>query len=415
MKFRKIFIALAMVGIFMSMHAQPAGINHDANRILLNGADWSDLMDELASDRVNNKITIVHIGDSHVQPGTISGEVRKALQEKYGNGGRGLVCPLTLAKTNGPQDCSMKSSAAISAASKLIARSHPAGMGMTGVAVKFAGASTTLQVSTKDADGEFLSVNIFHSPNEPFEVWQDGEMLNSHRISPYADMVVLDSACTAASLALKGHGALYGMRLLSGKTGVVVDCIGNNGATYASYVKIPDFAVQLRDLNPRLVIISLGTNEAYGNYSSITSNIDRLLHEIERECPGVQFLLTTPLETHKKSGGGYITQSGVKGVRDLIMDYGRRNHVAVWDFYTVGGGEGAAKRWLSTRHMNTDHLHLTSAGYHVQGSLLSQALLNLLTGVDDGSDIEEPGDDGDEPQESDDADSEEEEVAADEE
>ena len=40
--------------------------------------------------------------------------------------------------------------------------------------------------------------------------------------------------------------------------------------------------------------------------------------------------------------------------------------------------------------MKTDHLHLGNDGYHLQGSLLAEALLRLFTGEDDGSDIVEP-------------------------
>ncbi|WPO79432.1 GDSL-type esterase/lipase family protein [Flavobacterium sp. KACC 22761] len=49
----------------------------------------------------NQKINIVHIGDSHIQGDLMTNEVRKKLQQQFGNGGRGLVFPYQLAKTNG--------------------------------------------------------------------------------------------------------------------------------------------------------------------------------------------------------------------------------------------------------------------------------------------------------------------------
>lgn len=367
--------------------AQPSGINNAANRIVLNGDDWDVLISNLQNgNRRNRKFTVVHIGDSHVQPGIISDEVRRALQNEFGNGGRGLISPLALAGTNEPTDYLLKSSSQISASSRLLSSSKPAGMGMTGVAVKFSGGTTTLSIRAKHPDDKFYRITLFHSDNTPFEVEQNGRQLKGHEVSRWASDYVLRESSDTTSLQLNGNGALYGVRLLNSKRGVVVDCIGNNGATYSSYLHIDGFARQLRDLDPQLVIISLGTNEAYGNYDNLTSNIDQLLNSISRVCPGVKFLLTTPLETQKKTSGGYRVQSNIAVVRDLILNYARSHQVATWDFYKVGGGSGASGRWLKAHYMKTDHLHLANDGYHLQGKLLATALMRLLNGEDDGSD-----------------------------
>lgn len=371
--------------------AQPAGINLWANHIVLNGDNWDNIIRYINNQRRHNyKFTIAHIGDSHVQPGIISDEVRRTLQEQFGNGGRGLICPLALAGTNEPSDYLLKSSASISASSKLLSSSKPAGMGMTGVAVMFSGASTTLSIKAKRLGDDFYRITLFHSNAAPFTVEQNGIAVKGKHTSNYATDYVLDTSADTANLRLTGSGALYGVRLLNSHRGVVVDCIGNNGATYRSYLNIDNFARQISDLQPQLVIISLGTNEAYGSFGNLTSNIDQMLSDISRECPNVKFLLTTPMETQKKSSRGYHIQSNIAEVRDLILAYGKSHHVPVWDFYQVAGGAGASNRWLSARYMKTDHLHLGNDGYHLQGRLLADALLRLLTGEDDGSDIVEP-------------------------
>ena len=389
-KIRQILLTLALFGSLAAV-AQPSGINSWANHIVLNGDNWESIISYINNQRRHNyKFTIVHIGDSHVQPGIISDEVRRTLQERFGNGGRGLICPLALAGTNEPNDYLLKSSSSISASSKLLSSSKPAGMGMTGVAVKFSGASTTLSIKAKRPGDDFYRITLFHSNNSPFTVEQNGITVKGKQHSNYATDYVLDTSADTANLRLTGSGALYGVRLLNSHRGVVVDCIGNNGATYRSYLNIDNFARQISDLEPQLVIISLGTNEAYGSFGSITSNIDQMLSDIRRVCPNVKFLLTTPMETQKKSSRGYRIQSNIVEVRDLILAYGKNHHVPVWDFYRVAGGAGASNRWLSARYMKTDHLHLGNDGYHLQGRLLAEALLRIFTGEDDGSDIVEP-------------------------
>ena len=382
MKMKNIFVIIMLALSAVAALAQPKGVDSLNNCIMLNGDDWSVMYEQLENG--NGKFTVVHIGDSHVQPGIISNEVRKALQAQYGNGGRGLICPLALAKTNAPSDYELKSSAAISAASKLLSRNKPAGMGMTGVAVKFAGGGTTLSIRTKQDGDDFDRVTLFHSAGEPFEVSQGGSILNDIDLSPTASSFELNGLADTASLRLRGNGALYGIRLLNNQPGVVVDCIGNNGATFASYVRIEGFAQQIKDLDPQLVILSLGTNEAYGSYTSLESNIDKLISSIKAECPNAKFLLTTPLETHKKGRHGYVVQSGIEGVRKIIMDYAQQHKIALWDFYAVAGGRGAAAQWLAVKYMSTDHLHLLSKGYQFMGSLLGEALLKTLTTKDSG-------------------------------
>ena len=104
----------AMLAVsLLTMLAQPSGINESANRILLNGDDWSGVIEKIGNLSEGVKFNIVHIGDSHVQPGIISDEVRRTLQERFGNGGRGLISPLALAGTNEPTDYFLRSSSSI--------------------------------------------------------------------------------------------------------------------------------------------------------------------------------------------------------------------------------------------------------------------------------------------------------------
>jgi len=49
-----------------------------------------------------SRVNIAHIGDSHIQADHFSGAMRQKLQVKFGNGGRGLIFPYRVAKSNEP-------------------------------------------------------------------------------------------------------------------------------------------------------------------------------------------------------------------------------------------------------------------------------------------------------------------------
>jgi len=186
----------------------------------------------------------------------------------------------------------------------------------------------------------------------------------------------------------------------------MVHSIGNNGATYSTYCKVPDFGQQLQVLHPQLVIISMGTNEATGNPATMETYITRLINDIRRHNPKAKFLLTTPMEFQKRTsrqvaqqvkvGGGkrrkaryktvyktvtsYVANSNVEQVRQIILDYGRKHKIATWDLYAVAGGRGASSKWIAAGLMNPgDHLHQLEAGYELQGMLLADALMQALT------------------------------------
>ena len=57
-------------------------------------------------DKLNeNRVTqILFLGDSHIQADWITSFLRNKFQEKYGNAGRGLVFPYSVANSNGPDD-----------------------------------------------------------------------------------------------------------------------------------------------------------------------------------------------------------------------------------------------------------------------------------------------------------------------
>ena len=348
------------------------------NHITYNGDDWSALRRKIHDKRAwtGGKFSIVQVGDSHIQPGILTDQVRKALQRVYGNGGRGLIAPLALAGTNEPRDYVISSTTAVTAKSRLMSRTWPVENGLTGVSVQFGGQRTSLTLRAKNDDDRFSTVTLFHAPRGSYESARVGDdVVMAREPSPYASTFVLNGSRNEVTLEdLPCQAPFYGAYLLNNTTGVVVSEIGNNGATCALYNKVDNWAEQLKLLRPELVIISLGTNEAYGTPSAMATSLDRMVRNIKQAIPGAKILLVTPVETQKGKG-----RTGTAQVRELIINYGKRNRIAVWDMYAVCGGQGSSNKWLSTGLMNNgDRLHQLEPGYTLQGMLLGDALLEAF-------------------------------------
>lgn len=365
----------------------PGYIRRAANEINLNGADWSGLRSRLrhVADTV---VSIVHIGDSHVQADIGTGYTRRRLQARYGSAGRGIVTPLRIAGTNEPRDYTFTSPDGI-IGSRLLKMPWPTEMAFTGCAAAPANPGEfRLRLSAREP---FDSLRV-HATG-PGLLWRDrkapGKVLD----------IPLDRAVTETEITLAAPPgtAIGGIELLHGHDGLLYHAFGNNGATYSTYCLIGGVGRDLAALSPDLIIVSLGTNEAFGRLvpSAFTSAMDELVTDMRRHNPRAEILLVTPAECYRRTtrtvtrrGKGkrrrrtrvtsYAVNQNIARVRDLIMDYGRTHHIPVYDWYSVAGGAGSAARWLADGTLGRDRIHLSAAGYRLQGELTAQALIKAL-------------------------------------
>lgn len=384
-------------------------LNLRANKIDLKNNNWERLYKKL---RNSNKHTfsIVHIGDSHLQADVGSGRVRELLQEKFGNGGRGLICPLRICGTNEPYTYTFSTSAQC-ITSRLLKRPWATDMGFTGTAFtpQTANFDITLSTSTtRDPYGSpFDRIRIFASC--PLSVTL---VANEHNIlltpivtqTDYYTDIHLPQSVVTAKLSLNSFETvnIYGASLHNGNYGVEYHTIGNNGATFATYNELRTVGFDISHFKPDLVILSLGTNEAFSNITNdqLEADIDYMIANIRKHNPDAEILLTTPMECQKtkvtytytkkrkKRKRKKVKQTSmvinvkVKQMRDVILKYADNNNIPVYDFYAVAGGENASKQWAAKDLMARDHIHNSYKGYLLQGDLFYNALINVLKNYD---------------------------------
>ena len=68
----------------------------------------------------------------------------------------------------------------------------------------------------------------------------------------------------------------------------------------------------------------------------------------------------------------------MKRLRDVILRVAEEEKLPVYDFYVVAGGRGSSDKWFNDQYLNRDHIHLTRAGYTLQGHLFTEALEEAL-------------------------------------
>lgn len=337
------------------------------------------------------QVSIFHLGDSHLQAGFLGGTIMHSFQRDFGNAGRGLITPLKLAKTNEPFDYDIFSSNPWTS-SRCVATKPRFLTGIGGIALRTGTDPYDLRILCKTQAGfnyTFNKVRIFHSPN-PQEIFhiqaQDNKVIAYQRTRPFLTELTLSGHNNQLTLLGKGFnptsGSIYGFSLENGKSGVLYHAVGLNGAQFFHYKRIENFGNQIHALNPQLIILSLGTNEAFrGNVTEqqLMREIESLVGPIKKQNPQAAILMTTPAECQQKVPVNgivqYVPNHNMRIIRNAIVKYALQNHYPYWDLYRISGGDGSSENWVESKMLARDRVHFEVAGYRVQGNLFYQALM----------------------------------------
>ncbi|MCX6351788.1 MAG: GDSL-type esterase/lipase family protein [Bacteroidetes bacterium] len=337
----------------------------------------------------DNKVNIVQIGDSHIQADIFSDRFRKRVQEFFpgGNGGRGFIFPYTIAHTNNPYNYKVEYTGKWKSC-RNVEWNKTCPLGLAGISVTTYDSIVTITISQPAYAGQRYDctrVRIFYDETDTSHTF---EMLN-----PAADNVFdikdepgihqwdIKEATNVVSFSISRKSdcntpfTLYGLTFETRDPGIVYHAIGVNGAEVLSYLRCDLMSKQLRALQPDLVILSLGTNDAFApNFDStfFHNNYVKLIDALRAENPDVPILLTTPGDCyfHKKVNAYEEIAARV------MVRIGTEKNCAVWDFYKVMGGYGSIANWSGAGLTQRDKVHLSNDGYKVQGDLLYEAFID---------------------------------------
>jgi lysophospholipase L1-like esterase len=344
-----------------------------------------------------SRVSIVHLGDSHLQADEFSGRVRQELQRAHGSAGRGLVFPFSVAKTNGSPSLRTAAASGRWRAKRVISAlpdsTLPVGLSGISLATADSGAAFTLRVPIRYwTDYQFNYLKLLRQPSPAAFDWQ---VLSEHgRVlgtvpgagRGVADSLPLDSLRSQLTLRTtrrspaQTSAVLYGLLLENGHPGVLYHTVGINGAAVRHYNRAPLFFEQIPLLQPDLFIISLGTNDAFhsGEFEPTrwAAQLDTLVSGLRRRAPQAEFLLCAPADSYRARRYRNPDLARLSGV---LRTYAQAHDLAYWDFAAVQGGYGSMGRWRAAGLALNDFVHFSSAGYDLQGLLLYLAIQDGLS------------------------------------
>ncbi|MDD8025035.1 MAG: GDSL-type esterase/lipase family protein [Acidobacteriota bacterium] len=355
-------------------------INPEINRIVRSTPALDLVFDKLRDLEAGKpgQTVIFHIGDSHVEAGFFPGVVRAGLQQRFGDGGRGCVKPTVVGVYPKKRLSSIvvrQDVKAVRLAAGL--KADEPGRGFTGLIVYHDKGYEYLDFNVLDADNRVIATIPAGRPRD----WpgSGGIQISNVELPGIFRNIVLRAATNPQRPGAR-YAQLYGLSLESGTSGVVYHSYGVNGGNCDTMLRSAYLHKQLERVQPDLIIISLGTNDASTplfRRGDFAARLEALLAKVREITPHSAVLLTTAPDSYypRLRRRPARPNPNMSAVRDVIAETAAARGCSFWDLFTLMGGTGSMKLWRDSALANVDNIHFTKEGYQRQGRMFLDALL----------------------------------------
>ncbi len=337
----------------------------------------------------NGKVSILHMGGSHVQGGFLTDRLRYNFSTlTYGvKGERGFVFPYKIAGTNSPYSikCNWKGNWSGCRSS---VSNHQCDWGMSGISAITSDSIASFEIMTTDIDSTvFLSnsVIIYHNSNEDYEISVDSSMSlvevarnmeDGYDVftfgKPYESFKFHIKRCVSQPSEFMLQGIYFGNSELNGFT---YNTIGVNGAGTYSYLRSTKFENQMLTIKPDLVFFGIGVNDANvpsDNFdqSAFEGRYEKLMEMIRRTNKDAVFIFITNNDTYYQKRQ---PNRNAYRVQESMHRLAEKYDGAVYDLFAIMGGLGSIDDWKDAQLAASDRIHLTKRGYELQADMMFEA------------------------------------------
>ena len=371
-------------------------------------------------------LVILQIGDSHTAADYFTGELRQKLQARYGNGGVGY---LDAGKPHiGVRSGAMKITASPGWTYHSIQRSdNIAEFWLSGFnAVATASGEVLTFASDTPVPFDSIEIEALRQPGGgAIDISLDGAVkssadLNGSTVEPVVLRLRPDGAPSdrvrQIEIRTRGNGvvSIASIGVYQKQAGVSYNNIGYPGATIDLVNKFDEklMADGLRRLDPQIVVLVFGTNEASKpnlDAPRYERNYEKAIARIQAALPNAKIVLVGPPDGAERPshclGKGpadaachpappsdanasasepadceWHTIAHLDLVRDVERKIAARHGFVYWNWATINPSQCAAHQLVAASPplMTPDHVHFTPAGYVKGADLFLDVLIPVI-------------------------------------
>ncbi len=354
-------------------------------------------------------VRVLQFGDSHTAADYETGPLRRALQQRFGDGGRGFLSVGRPWKAYTQEGVQLNGMSGWSPERGHFAKGKFVGDGQYGLlGVSIATSQHGARAySDLTAPASRIELDYLEAPRGgSLDLLVDGERVQRVKTAAtearaaYASFVVPEGP-HRVELAAVGDGnvRVFGLALDRPKAGLVLDALGVNGARAGDLLRIGEehFAGELRHRDPSLVVLAYGTNESSDDVPMAVyeRQLVDVLGRVARAVPTASCLLIGPPDRAVKhmepvaaepaSGAkGAIKMQAVWSTLPRILEVASMERkvaaaagCAYFSELDVMGGPGSIAGWAeeSPPRAMLDRTHLSRQGYTELGQAVASELV----------------------------------------
>jgi lysophospholipase L1-like esterase len=359
-------------------------------------------------------LTILQLGDSHTAADFFTGEVRRRLHQRYGDGGPGYI------DAGRPHPGIRSATFDVAASpgwsySALQKSESGSTYYLSGFAAKTSHTGEILTFSARQpVPYDLVEIEVATGPQSGvIKVAFDSlDPIEERLATPRADHLVYrfmpDGKEMAAlrrisiTTAENQPVTIASVGIYNRRYGVSYSNIGFPGATVDLLNKFQEglFSDELKRLAPQIVVLGFGTNEGFNdnlNLERYRAHYLEVIRRIRASLPDVRIVMIAPPQAGRKVPGCSIAANcrpysaeaaqcdwpsppQLARVRDIQQEIAQKEGIAIWNWAGIMPEKCAAHAWhtAATPLVTADHVHFTAEGYRLSADRFAEFLFPIV-------------------------------------
>ncbi|WP_414164240.1 SGNH/GDSL hydrolase family protein [Superficieibacter sp. BNK-5] len=334
----------------------------------------------------NQRVHILQLGDSHTAADLFTGQLRMRFQQRFGDGGPGMVSPV---QVSGQRSAVVNFSKPGQSWQLWSTRKDPhEDFPFTGLIAQplQANANVTLTL-TNGNRGRYQVSALYKSSTDATLTMGSAGRQTLPDSQNHWQLSDAQQATFPLNATLSGqeHIQLGGWFISAPRSGVILSAVGINGATLSAWKKWQsDGLAPLAALKPDMVILEYGTNEAFNDDldpALYRRQLEARIVQIREALPDAAILLIGPPDSIKNKGQASCSARepvSLAKVMQVQKQVAEAQQLLFWDWRAFMGGACSMERWSAAGDARPDLVHLSADGYKKSADALFDQLMALM-------------------------------------